>query len=283
MARILAISSYVASGHVGLGAIVPALHALGHEVTAVPTIVLSNHPGHANVSGDRIPPESMTRTVEALAANGWLADIDRVLTGYLPSAAHVDAARRAVDAVIAARSQAAKRAPLVVCDPVLGDTPKGLYIDPEAAAALRDDLLPKADLTTPNTFELGWLSSCEIADDGEATAAARALKPDACLMTSLGVATDETIANALVIRGSADVHAVQSKRHTQVPNGTGDLLAALATGLLFDDASSTYRPERLTAIIATLDAIVAASVGRPELALVANLPRIRALEVQVSA
>ena len=46
MARILAISSQVVRGHVGLSAIVPALQRLGHEVLPIPTIILSNHPGH---------------------------------------------------------------------------------------------------------------------------------------------------------------------------------------------------------------------------------------------
>ena len=44
--RILSISSQVAYGPVGNSAAVPALQAMGHEVLAIPTVMLSNHPGH---------------------------------------------------------------------------------------------------------------------------------------------------------------------------------------------------------------------------------------------
>ncbi len=56
MARILAISSHVAHGHVGLGAIVPALNRLGHEVIALPTVLLSNHPRHKQCAGEPVAP-----------------------------------------------------------------------------------------------------------------------------------------------------------------------------------------------------------------------------------
>ena len=55
MARVLALSSHVAFGSVGLAAIVPALQWLGHEVIVMPTVVLSNHPGYARFAGERDP------------------------------------------------------------------------------------------------------------------------------------------------------------------------------------------------------------------------------------
>ena len=99
MARIMVISSQVARGHVGLSAIVPACQALGHEVIALPTILLSNHPGHPHASGERIAPAALERMLDALDANSWLSDIDAVLTGYLPSAEHVQFAVEAVTRV----------------------------------------------------------------------------------------------------------------------------------------------------------------------------------------
>ena len=47
MAKVLAISSHVVRGHVGLDATVPALQYLGHEVWALPTVLLSSRPGSA--------------------------------------------------------------------------------------------------------------------------------------------------------------------------------------------------------------------------------------------
>ena len=74
MATILAISSQVARGSIGLSAIVPALQTLGHSVLALPTILLSNHPGYAHVSGQRTDAAVLKRMIDALDANGWLAN-----------------------------------------------------------------------------------------------------------------------------------------------------------------------------------------------------------------
>ncbi len=93
MARILALSSHVAFGSVGLAVIVPALQWLGHEVIVIPTVLLSNHPGYARFAGDPVLPGQIAAMVDALEANGWLADTAAVITGYLPSPAHVGEAQ----------------------------------------------------------------------------------------------------------------------------------------------------------------------------------------------
>src|SRR5262245_65115042 len=96
MARILAVSSQVARGHVGLSAIVPALQRLGHEVWPVPTVVLSNHVGHPHVGGTRLDADTLDRLFEALDRNGWLDEIDAIITGYLPSPEHVHVVARLI-------------------------------------------------------------------------------------------------------------------------------------------------------------------------------------------
>ncbi len=42
--------------------------------------------------------------------------------------------------------------PRIVVDPVLGDDPKGLYVPEAVAAELREQLVPLADVVTPNAF-----------------------------------------------------------------------------------------------------------------------------------
>ena len=125
--KVMALSSQVAHGHVGLSAAVPVLHLLGCAVTAVPTVMLSNHPGWPHVAGHAVPPGDIDRMIDALEANGWLAGHDALLTGYLPGAGHVDLAARLI-----ARIKALNPGAEIVVDPVLGDAPKGLYIDPAA-------------------------------------------------------------------------------------------------------------------------------------------------------
>lgn len=260
MARILAISSQVVRGAVGLSIVVPALQALGHEVLALPTVLLSNHPGHPKSSRIIQPPEHLSRILDALRANGWLAGIDAVLTGYLPTAAHIAVA---IDAIT--RVRALSPAALVVCDPILGDDPKGLYIEAAAAEAIRDRLLPLADLATPNRFELAYLTGRDV--DGPPSAMrARGRLPETLglIATSLPAQTPGYLVNMLDFLGFIATTTVEMR--PAAPHGTGDLLAALLTGALVDGATP---PAALAAATGTVDRVLADSTNRDALSLMA--------------
>lgn len=265
MGRILAISSQVARGHVGLSAIVPALQAFGHEVVALPTIVLSNHPGHRHVAGERQSPQLLARMLDAIDANGWLGEIDAVLTGYLPSVMHVEFARAAVDRVRAANSRAVH-----VCDPVLGDHPKGLYIDADAARAIGDRLVPAADAVKLNRFELGWLTGRDITCAQSATDALAQCGWRLAVVSSLIAEREGEIENALVIAGRL-ASRVCVERRPNVPNGTGDLLSALYLGHRIGGAAVEASFVRA---IDGLRIAVDSSIGAGELNLV---PHLRAI------
>jgi hypothetical protein len=169
MARILALSSWVAAGHVGLSAATPALQRLGHEAMALPTIVLSNHKAWPACAGAPIPPGQLSAMLGALDANGWLAGLSALLVGYLPTADH---AAFAAEAIGTARARSPDLR--VVVDPILGDDPKGLYLPEPAAEALAATVAPLADILTPNRFELSWLAGRPIRDEADAAAAAAA-------------------------------------------------------------------------------------------------------------
>jgi len=190
--------------------------------------------------------------VQAIADNGWLADHAVVLTGYLPTPAHV---ALAVDLI--ARMRAARTDLRVVVDPILGDHPRGLYVDAEAAAAIRDDLVPLADVLTPNRFELGWLSGHAV-DDPEAArdAAASLLARDGARVL---------VTSAPMTRGATGVMEVTADQivlyrhstYTAVPAGVGDVFAALIAADL-----------PVGAALGHLDALIAASSGAPHLAII---------------
>jgi pyridoxine kinase len=260
MARVLAISSYVASGHIGLGAAVTALQALGHDVVALPTVILSNHPGHARWAGERVDPASLAAMLEALDANGILADTHAVLAGYLPTVGHVRFAAKAA-ARVAERRPSAQ----LFCDPVLGDDPGGLYIAEDAAAAIRDELVPLADMIFPNRFELGFLSRAVIDDVPSAVAAAQELHVRSVLATSIP-SEPGRLANLLVSGGDTGLCEVASEE--RVPHGTGDLLAALFVGHRLNGGRGS---EHLGRAVAGVAQAVAASRGKPELSLVRSV------------
>jgi pyridoxine kinase len=256
MARVLAISSQVVGGHVGLSAIVPALQRLGHETLAIPTLIMSNHPGHARAAGSRIEVNTLVSILDVLDANGWLGAVEAMMTGYLPTPEHVFFARHAIDRV-------RQRAPhaLILVDPVIGDDPKGVYLDAAAAAAIRDDLLPRADIITPNRFELSWLSGQDVTSVKTATAAARRLKTPRVLATSVP-GDARSLCNVLITHDTVSTCAVEQQRH--VPHGTGDLLSGLLIGHLL---SKHKYDVALGRAVAGVQSAISASAGSSDMVL----------------
>ena len=256
MARVLAISSHVVRGHVGLDATVPGLQALGHEVWALPTVTFASRPGLGRMA--RLDPAAadLAALLAALEADGCWAGLDAVLTGYFPSANTVEVAADAV-----ARIKSTNARVRVLVDPVLGDAGK-LYVAPDTAAAIRDRLLPLADIATPNLFELGWLSG-GAADRAGIIAAARRLGPATVVVTSaLENAGDVT--TLLVTPVDAVEH--RERGYANIPNGAGDLFAGLLLGHLLNKPSLEAA---LSASLADLDTVLAASAGKPVLVLAA--------------
>lgn len=219
MATVIAVSSFVARGTVGLRAIMPALDRLRHETIACPTILLSSHLSHPRAAGSAVAPETLSAMIDALDANGWLRRVDAVLTGYLPSPDHV----RVVEALVV-RLRRLRPDALIVCDPVLGDQPGGLYVPRGVAEAVRDRLVPLATHLKPNRFELAFLSGRAVETVADVVGAARSLSGPVVLASSIPVAGDR-LANIVVTRDRAGQCTVSRER--DVAHGTGDLLAAL--------------------------------------------------------
>ncbi len=263
MARILAISSYVASGHVGLSAIVPALQALGHEVVAVPTVVLSCHYGHTHVGGVGVDRADLDGLLWALRANGTLDEIDAVLTGYLPRAAAVARIAEELDRI---RDQCPDA--LYLCDPVLGDDPKGLYVPQDVAAAIRERLVPAADVVTPNRFELSWLTGTDLRNAEDADRAAGTTG------AALVVCTSMPAGNGLIANVSSNGEKAlmcAAPRLKCVPHGTGDLFAALLLGQLLSGHDHAQAMARASSGV---QIAIGESIGSSELRLVACLGRL---------
>lgn len=257
MAKVLAISSHVTRGHVGLAATVPALQHLGHEVWAVPTVLLASRPGLGRLVRQDVPPADLAATLAALEADGCWAALDAVLTGYFPSPQSVTVAADAVR-----RIKAAAPAIPILVDPIVGDEGH-LYVAEATAAAIRDQLLPLATIATPNLFELAWLTSNSCRDPEDATSAARGLDVELVVVTS-AAQTREKISTLLITQLDAVEH--DSSRHDGIFNGAGDLLAGLYLGHSLNNQSPDAA---LGASLADVDRVLAESTGRNVLDLTA--------------
>lgn len=259
MATVLILSSQVARGYVGGSAARIALERLGHAVWLLPTVILSNHPGHALFAGEQVPPGRLKAMVEALEGNGWLEEVDAVMTGYMPTEEHVSLAAHAIRTCL-------ERNPdlLVLNDPIIGDDPGGLYLDEEIADAIRDLLLPLSNIATPNRFELEWLTGLPATTPSEAVKAAQSLEPKEVLATSVPGMEPEKLVNLLVTKEAA--WQTQVTRRDAAPHGTGDVAAALYLGHRLNGAPPN---EALSLATAGLEAVLDHSADSDELNLIA--------------
>jgi pyridoxine kinase len=249
--RVLAVSSQVAFGPVGNSAAVPALQAAGHEVLAIPTITLSNHPGHGKPAGFRTSADDIGNILATLETLGVLDGVGAVMTGYFASPEQIAAMSKVLMRMKAANSQL-----YVLVDPVLGDE-EGLYVHEAVAEAIASDLVPLATCITPNRFELAWLSGRAVDEADGAIAAARMLGTAEVLATS--IPTKNMLSTMLVTADGQ--HAIAVPRLAGVPHGTGDLLSGL---YLARRITGPARPAFASAMT-VLGRAIALSAGTPVL------------------
>lgn len=260
---VLVVTSLVSRGSVGGRGAVFALERLGHPVWFVPTILLPWHPGQGRGTRIATPSADFDAFIDDLIASPKLDEIGAVLTGYFASSEAVKATARLVKA-IKARNPAA----LYLCDPVLGDVrldgSGGLYIAEATAVAIREHLLPQADIITPNRFELGWLLGEPVTTTAEVIAAARKLGTATTVVTSAPAMMAQSIATLLVT--ASDAIQAEHPLIQNAPNGTGDLFSAVFLAEMLSSNSPRRALERASA---TVFDMVARSVrrGANELAL----------------
>lgn len=262
---VIVVSSLVARGAIGLRATGFALERLGHPTWVVPTVFLPWHPGHG--PSTRCIPDAgeFAAALDELAGSAWLGEVGAIVSGYLGAASQAEALGRFVEEVKA-------RDPGIVylCDPVIGDE-GGLYVPEATAAAIRDRLLPLADIATPNRYELAWLSGQPTDEIGAALSAARTLPPERVLVTSASALMRNSIATLYVTPGGA--WAAEHPLVPHPPHGPGDLAAALLI-----DQVLAHRPDpaALERTAAGAFEIVSrsAKAGSDELTLVADQERL---------
>lgn len=222
---ILSIQSHVAYGHVGNSAAAFPLQRMGIEVWPIHTVQFSNHTGYGTFRGDAFPASLIDACVEGLAERGALGRCKALLSGYVGAPEVGGAILRA-----AGRVKGANSAALWCCDPVIGDAGRGSFVRPGVTEFFRDAALPRADIVTPNHFELETLSGRSARDLSslrDALAALHAAGPRVVLVTSL--ALDDAPADAMDMAAS-DGHALWRLRTPRLPfeaHGAGDATAAL--------------------------------------------------------
>jgi len=258
--RILSIQSSVAYGHVGNSAAVFPLQRLGHEVWPVHTVLFSNHTGYGAWRGPVLAGADVHEVVVGMEERGALAQVDLVLSGYQGSPEIAAVILDAVDRVKAANPAAA-----YACDPVMGNADSGCFVDPAIPPLIRDQVVPRADVITPNQFELGELTgrplppSSTLEEVLVAADAARALGPATVLVTSV-LHTGQPPDTIEMVAATADgAWSVRTPRLAMHANGSGDVTAALFSAHLLETGDPALALARTSSsvfdlLVNTLDA-----------------------------
>ena len=232
---VLCLNSHVAYGYVGNDAAGFCLRRLGVEAWQIDTVALSNHPGYGACTGRVVPAADLRALVDGVTARGVLAGTDALLSGYLGAADQAAVVAHAATSLRAANPRA-----LVIADPVMGDTDPGLYVAREVADALAHEVVPLADVVTPNAFELGWLTGRPVTDRDSALAAAQALRatgPGLVIVTS--IPEGEGSLGLLAVTATRSwALSVPKLRFPVAPNGAGDALAGLLAAHLTRGAAA---------------------------------------------
>lgn len=258
---ILSIQSQVLNGSVGNTAAAFIYARLGLEVWPLPSVILSHHPGHGGSEGGPVKQARLAALVTGLAARGAFARCEAVVSGYLGAETAVPVVTDAI-----ARARASHPGALYLCDPVLGDSGR-IYVPHALVEATRTHLLPRADIATPNPFELEILTGLPVPDRAHAFRAMAKLGPGLVILTGFTGTdtTPDTLDILMLEAGNPHRHTVEALPRPF--SGAGDAFTALFL--------AAYLPHRnagraLTAAATASAALLAATAsgGHDELAIV---------------
>lgn len=267
---IISIQSQVVHGHVGNSAAVLAMQARGLDVAAVPTTLLSNHPGFDTMRGRVLESELVGDLLRGVEERGLIETSSYIVSGYLGS--------RANGEVVAAFVKHAREInPDIryICDPVMGDANLGIFVAEQVVECFLEDLVPLADILTPNQFELGLLVGRQLVSWPELQAAAAKVQHQrGARLVVTGCTLPDTLPESLeniVFDGKTSTR-LTSRLSPISPVGTGDLFTGLFTanltaGRILIDAAR----EAATTVLQVLERTIVAGEQEMQLGRVSDI------------
>jgi hydroxymethylpyrimidine/phosphomethylpyrimidine kinase len=171
--RVLTIAGSDSGGGAGIQADLKAFARAGaHGMSAITAITVQNTVEVRDVYP--LPPEVIVGQVAAVVED---IGVDAVKIGMLGSVATIEAVEQALDLIGGAP---------VVLDPVMVAESGAVLLDGDARGALRERILPRVTVVTPNLPEARVLADDAVRDDADAEDLARAihaLGPDVVVVT----------------------------------------------------------------------------------------------------
>lgn len=271
MTTIMSIQSSVAYGHVGNSVAAFTLMRLGVETYPVLTVHYSNNTSYGTWRGPVLSSDDVMAVVTGIDERGALDGVDGVLSGFQGSDAIGATILRAVELVKSRNPHA-----IYCCDPVMGDSGRGMYVAPGIPEFIRDHVVPHADILTPNQYELDFLTGCETHSTAEMLGAVDLLiqkGPRTVLVTSAAATETPENSISMVAATSEEAWLVSTPHIDQVFTGSGDMTSSVFFAHLLATSRLDHALKKTADIVySVLEATAAA--GRRELALVSAQEQI---------
>ena len=219
MKTVLIISSYVSASRVGATATAFCMRRLGVEAIVLPTTMFGRHPGWGPPGGLSTAPELLRDMWKGIKAQN--INFDGIMTGYMAHPDHVSLSSEIIDH-LKSKNPSIK----TLIDPVMGDHGK-LYVKDSIAKAIKTKLLTRADIITPNIWELGYVmnDTATSVDDIE-----HILKSygSIAIVTSVPFkGEDKKDEIGVFFKNKTKSALITHPKFESVPNGGGDSLAGI--------------------------------------------------------
>lgn len=265
MAQILSIQSAVSYGFVGNSVAVFTLRRAGLDVWPVHTVDFSNHVDYGSFRGQVMTPEQVVDVVQGIDERGVLAEVDAVLSGYQGAPQMGRAILEAVELTRQRHPQA-----IYCCDPVMGDVDRGFYTAAGIPEFIRDHVVPKATIMSPNLFELEYLTGRKASTLGDIVAGAAQLRnrgPRTVLVTSVVGLDDDDSVMRMIVQDDRGTWQVETPLIDQKFTGSGDLTSAIFLANMLESGDPA---ESLSMTASAVYSVLLRTheLGRRELALV---------------
>ncbi len=258
------IQNSVGFGFLGNEAVTAIAHRVRVRTASAPTAYASARGGVEGRMTVAVDAREFRRGVDFVISR----DPAVLLVGYLAHPDQVDELAQAVQNYHG----------LLVLDPVLGSYEKGLFVPVETARRIRDLLLPRAQVVTPNRFEaevLLDLTRNQGANERTFLDGFAALGPQTVIVTSFTRDTARRSTTTIFSNGYV-YEKMSTPLHTTFPGyGAGDVLAGGVAALLAAGASpwaatllgtalASLSVERTTGYgAATVDPVAALDLFKP--------------------
>lgn len=221
---IIIIHSRVAIGYVGSNTTSFVLQMGGYEVITVPTVLYSNHLGYTTVGGGKIAEDLFSDILKGILKLEIFKDVSTIITGFIGSAEQVRITADFIRTIKKCNPEI-----LYLCDPVMGDTDKGQYVEPDVPNAIIEHLVPLADMLTPNQFEAERIVKKQIDNVEDIVQLLQErvdLSKQKIVITGgdFDVSRKDLIDNCIVENKNCDI--IKTRKIDLHPPGTGELFTA---------------------------------------------------------